>query len=77
MNLELYDAVEVQPVRRELLHGLEYFETTKPDAPNVHCWSVYLHLREGGVECVADCPDQATAALVANALENQLKEITA
>lgn len=32
------------------------------------CWSIYGHLPEGGVECVADCPSAEFAQLVAEAL---------
>lgn len=76
MDLNLYDAVEVHPVRREVSSsvGQEFFEVTHPDASDVYCWSVYLHLRDaGGVECIADCPTQEIARCVADAMEKQLK----
>ena len=74
MNLALYDAVEVHPVRREVSGTQEFFDVTNPDAGDVYCWSVYLHLRdEGGVECIADCPTQEIARCVADAVEKQLK----
>lgn len=65
-DLTLYDAVEMNPVRREGENGLEMCEETDPD---IAMWSVYLHLKEGGVECVADCAAKDDALLVACALE--------
>jgi hypothetical protein len=75
LDLTLYDGVEVHPVVREFTQGIpiEYFEITHPDDPKIYCWSVYLHLIDGGVECIADCPTQETALLIADVLEQKLK----
>jgi hypothetical protein len=73
MNLELYDGVEAGPVRRMVIDGQEYFERTTAHASDIYCYSVYLQLRTGGVECVADCPDEKSVTLVATALEQLLK----
>jgi hypothetical protein len=62
----LYDAVEMNPVRGSDEEGYEPCDDNDPD---IVMWSVYLHLKEGGVECVADCPDEDTATFIAGALE--------
>ena len=69
MDLSLYDAAEINALTREVVNGVEEFNTTEDDDPEVYCWGVYLHLRAGGVECVADCMTRAHAELVAEALE--------
>ena len=74
MNLDQYDAVEVHPVTREVIGDREYFDQCEPDDPNRHCWSVYLHLTEGGIECIADCMSEAHARLVAAGLEKMLEK---
>lgn len=66
--------VEVNPVRRAELYAVECLEITHPDDPDMCWWSVYLRLRDGSVECVADCPTEAVAKLVATALEHLMKK---
>jgi len=41
--------------------------------PNARLWSVYGHLPQGGVECVADCATPEQAELVYTALQATLK----
>jgi hypothetical protein len=38
-------------------------------------WSVYLHQREGGVQCIADLPSQELAEALAKLLENAVKSV--
>ena len=76
MDLSLYDAAEINALTREVVNGVEEFNTTEDDDPEVYCWGVYLHLRAGGVECVADCMTRAHAELVAEALEKMLAQWT-
>lgn len=72
MDLSIYNAVEVHPVAREVINGKEYFEQCDRDYPDIFYWSVYLHLIEGGIQCVADCPTEEVADLVAAGLEKML-----
>ena len=72
MNLSLYDAVEVHPVSREVRNGKDYFEQCDRDSPDIYYWSVFLHLIEGGIECVADCPNEETALFIAEAVEKRI-----
>jgi len=74
MNMDLYDDVEVHAVTRKVCEDMEYFEICDPNKVGPYCWSVYLHLKCGGVECVADCPNEGTAELIAQALKLKLKE---
>lgn len=46
-------------------------EPANDDDTEIACWSVYGHLPEGGVECVADCPTLELADRVLNALKQQ------
>ena len=74
MDLTEYDAVEMHPVAREILaDGMELFEQCERDSPDLHCWSVYLHMKEGGISCIADCPNEETALFIAGAVEALLK----
>jgi hypothetical protein len=47
MDLTEYDGVEMHPVAREIRDGMELFEQCDRDSPDLHCWSVYLHMKEG------------------------------
>jgi len=67
--LNEYDGVEMHPVAREVIDGKEYFEQCDRDYPDIHYWSVYLHMVEGGISCIADCPDEETALFVERAVE--------
>lgn len=59
-----WNAVEVWPVREE--DGV----TCVPcEEGQEHFWSVYVHLMEGGVTCVADLPDKAAAYALAELIE--------
>lgn len=73
MDLTEYDAVEMHPVAREIRDGMELFEQCEPDSPDLHCWSVYLHMKEGGITCIADCPTEEIALFVADAVEARIK----
>lgn len=64
-----YDAVEVDPVEEIVgTDGRKTPESTDRDNPNITYWSVFLHLQEGGRECVADCESEQQARTVAVAL---------
>jgi hypothetical protein len=69
---EEYDAVEVHPVAREVIDGVECFEQCDRDFPDIHYWSVYLHMKEGGISCIADCPTEEVANFIADAVEKVL-----
>jgi hypothetical protein len=69
MDLTRYDAVEISPLRREIIEGIDCFEMCEATDPELHCWGVYLHdAIEGGVINVADCPTKEAAELVSRAL---------
>lgn len=69
LDLTRYDAVEIQPVSREVHeNGQECLEVCDPNSPDLYCWSVYLHMCEGPVECIADCMTFNHAEFIARAI---------
>lgn len=69
--LSLFDAVEVMPVYEDIDEG---FCEPVPDAPHTATfWTVYGHLKTGGVEALIDCADEHSARLAAELLEIALK----
>lgn len=53
MEINRYDAVEVHPVREYPdTEGGTFCEQCEPE--EAHFWSVYGHLKEGGLECFED-----------------------
>jgi hypothetical protein len=50
------------------------YEKCEWDDPNARMWSVYGHLPQGGVECLADCATPEQALLVYDALLATLKQ---
>lgn len=75
---KLYDGTEVHPI-------IEWPDETPGAAPGdtiaepcdgegfpPSYWSVYLHCKEGGVECIADCPDEETANFIALCIDEQM-----
>jgi hypothetical protein len=70
LDLALYDAVEIQPV---LENKADHSCEPVPDEPHTATfWTVYGHLKTGGVNALVDCYDQpnaeACAAILAKAL---------
>ena len=55
-DITKYDALEVHPC---FFADEKSIERCEPD--NAEFWSIYLHFKEGGTKCMADCPDQQTA----------------
>lgn len=73
--LSLFDAVEVMPVYEDREEG--WCEPV-PDAPHsATFWTVYGHLRTGGVEALIDCADEASAERAATLLGLSLKMLEA
>lgn len=72
--LILYDGVEMAQVMAdpttEMVERLEPGDTV-PNGCDTW-WSVYLHQREGGAECIADLPDEASASSLAYAMDRVL-----
>lgn len=71
-NLSHFDAYEVHPcceVMPTLKDGkiTRVVETCEPEQADF--WSVYGHFPTGGVISLADCPTEAVAKMLANALE--------
>ena len=53
-----YDEVEVHPCTKDENGN---FEQCEPNDPELAMWSCYLHLKEGGIECVADFGNEKEA----------------
>lgn len=71
LDLDRFDDVEIMPVRHDPEHGAC---EPVPDAPNTaSVWTVYGHLKEGGVEAVIDCADEASADSAAFILRQALR----
>lgn len=64
----VFDAVEVHPCHVVGQHG-ERQDVEICDDESAHFYGVYLHLSEGGITCVADCPDLELAEQMARLLE--------
>jgi hypothetical protein len=60
-----FDAVEVSPVA-DMGGGSMMRVSATHDT--IACWSVYLHQKEGGVDCIADCANEEDAMVVATAI---------
>lgn len=69
-DLSLFDDVEIMPVYED--PDEDYCEPV-PDAPDsATFWTVYGHLKEGGVEALIDCVDEHSANIAAAILRNAL-----
>ena len=63
-NWEPYDALEISPVAEYIEDG----DITIEPCDELHkavCWSVYGHLKGGGVECITDVSTEKLALAVA------------
>ena len=61
-RLEPFDAFEIHPCA--LIgygDGTEGLEPCDRDSKRIHCWSLYVHLERGGLECVSDHATEAEA----------------
>ena len=73
-NLSRFNGVEVLPVWED--PDGSYSEPV-PDAPHTATfWTVYRHLKEGGVEDLIDCVDERSANFAAFILEYALCDQT-
>jgi len=70
LPLDQYDAVEVAGC----IEAYGCVERVEDDS-EPHFWSVYLHLKEGGCECVADCNTRGQADEFAAVLEFVLRYV--
>lgn len=69
-DLSHFDAVEIMPVYEDPDEG---FCEPVPDAPHTASfWTVYGHLKEGGVEALIDCIDERSAEIAALIFEHAL-----
>jgi hypothetical protein len=67
-----FDAVEIQPCAIVAIDSDgPTLEVCERDDPDLHCWTVYLHKRIGGVRAIADCATEADALIIADALERE------
>lgn len=73
-----WDNIEVSPVKYvesgldgdEIIRDVEVCEEGEEDM-----WSVYLHQKEGGVQCIADLPTKELAMSLRELLENAVKSV--
>jgi len=69
-DLSCFDGVEIMPVYEDPDKG---FCEPVPDAPHTATfWTVYGHLREGGVQALIDCTDERSAEVAAFIFERAL-----
>ena len=66
LPLDAFDAVEI--------HAIDECDDHTSDECAAY-WAVALHLKEGGIECVADLPSRALAEQMAEALLATLEAI--
>ena len=71
------DGVEISPVIEWVSQHGKVCEVISPDDFGLdpaaeYFWSVYLHLREGGVTCVADFETEAQATAYGDFLETMI-----
>lgn len=75
-TLEGFDAFEVHPVAYLPLRPKDIGKVCKREAVEIceeedaDFWSVYGHLQEGGVRCLADCATKEDAEYIRAALES-------
>jgi hypothetical protein len=69
-HTHLYDAIEIQPVSDLYAHPEEGM-VCETDYVNPTFFSVYLHLKTGGVECVGDHGTHALALAYASELSEE------
>lgn len=79
-DYEFYDGVEMAPCRIVNDPGPEFNPNTSVERIENPCdydkiafWSVYLHMKTGGVECVADFKTETEANELYELLERQLE----
>lgn len=71
MEIQTFDAIEVHPVcnvGQDGQTGTLYCEVCTPEEADF--WSVYGHLKEGGVDCLEDFPTQEEAETFAARLRS-------
>ena len=61
-----YDATEVHPIHVDE-DGNENNCTGNEEDANQ--WSVMLHLKEGGIDCLCDCETEEDAIYIANCID--------
>lgn len=65
-----WDGYEIHPCKEFTDEkGYKFIETVDDEPETADFWSVYAHLKWGGVECLADCPNRVIAELVLCGLE--------
>lgn len=70
-----FDYVEVHPVKEEKDYILDNGEISELGSFYEQCeeheaemWSIYIHMPENGIECIADCDTKETANALADML---------
>ncbi len=68
MEIVSFDGLEIHPVQEltDESDGSQYCEQCEPS--EAHFWSVYGHLKEGGVLCIEDFATEAEGRAFANTL---------
>lgn len=75
-----FDNYEYHPTKQYVdPHGAPYFEQVEPESLREEeeneisvQWTVYGHIPKGGLDAIADCPDEDTAKFITEALLEQL-----
>jgi hypothetical protein len=73
----IIDEIEVHPVAEYTQPGpggeMTFMEQCEPDDSDLKFWSVYIHYKEGGLECIADCKKEKDAEALRTWLINFAK----
>ncbi|QHS09009.1 hypothetical protein [Sinimarinibacterium sp. NLF-5-8] len=70
LDMSVFDAVEVHGCTVvDDYDGREIIEQTADGVPDF--WSVYLHYKSGGLDCIADFRDEHQAKLFADQMARQ------
>lgn len=68
LQTQIIDDFEISPVVcAEIDKGHQYWDVCEPHEADM--WSVYVHIKEGGRQCIADCENEITAEQLAKILD--------
>lgn len=71
-DMSQYDATEVHPIHVDEEGNENNCTGNEEDANR---WSVMLHLKDGGIDCIADCANEEDALFIANAIDFQQRVV--
>lgn len=78
---EFFPTNLTQPFDCLEVHPCMYIDDTKVEVEQcepseAHFWSVYVHLVEGGLYCIADCPTEDATNSLKDLIETGIKHYT-